>query len=89
MSTSTLLEILALWPEPNYVNPVTRGGGIIVTSALFGFLGTLATALRLYTRLSITRTFGLDDVFIIIAWVSRALEMAFQYSVARCCHQRR
>lgn len=70
MSTGSLSEIVASWPEPNYVDPETRGNGVIVVSVLFGLLGTIVTALRLLTRLYITRTFGLDDWFIIVAWVS-------------------
>jgi hypothetical protein len=69
MSAVSFFDIVASWPEPNYVDPETRGNGIIVASILFGLLGTIATALRLYTRLFITRTFGLDDAFIIAAWV--------------------
>ena len=70
MSTGSLLEIVASWPEPNYVDPETRGNGVVVVSILFGLLGTIVTALRLLTRLYVTRTFGLDDWFIIVAWVS-------------------
>jgi hypothetical protein len=62
-------DAVASWPPANYGDPPTRGNGIIIVTGLFGGLGTIATALRIYTRLYITRTFGADDVFIIFALV--------------------
>lgn len=62
-------QAVASWPAPNYIDPVTRGDGIVVVSAVFGSLATIAIALRAYSRLWITRTFGTDDVLILLAWV--------------------
>lgn len=64
-------EIVASWPPANYVDPPSRGEGIIViASAVFGSLATIATAMRVYTRFAITRTLGSDDILIVLAWVS-------------------
>lgn len=67
--SGSLLDAIESWPEPNYDDPVTRGPGLVVAGAVFGALGTVLVALRVYTRLRITSTFGLDDAFIIIAGV--------------------
>ncbi|KAE8358075.1 hypothetical protein BDV27DRAFT_163926 [Aspergillus caelatus] len=58
---------MANWPEPNYVNPPTRGQGIIITNVIFGVLALITTALRLYSRVKITSTFGIDDVCFLFA----------------------
>jgi hypothetical protein len=68
MSTA---EIVASWPPANYVDPPSRGDGLVIASAVFGSLTTIAMAMRIYTRFAITRTFGIDDILIVIAYVSR------------------
>lgn len=68
MADSLLSEIYG-WPAPNYTDPATRGPGLVVAGAVFGALGTLLIALRIYTRLRIVSSFGLDDVFIVLAAV--------------------
>jgi hypothetical protein len=62
-------QVVASWPAPNYIDPVTRGDGIVIASAVFGSLATIAIALRTYSKICITRTFGSDDVLILFAWV--------------------
>ncbi|KAL1641504.1 hypothetical protein SLS58_006009 [Diplodia intermedia] len=64
------LSILFTWPQPNYVDPVTRGPALIIINAVFISLCTLLLFLRLYTRIFIKRWFGSDDVFIILAYMS-------------------
>ncbi|KAF5879329.1 putative integral membrane protein [Botrytis fragariae] len=62
-------EILASWPVPNYDNPTTRGNGVlIVTSILFPLVLSMIF-IRLYTRLVMSKSFGLDDWLIIAAMV--------------------
>jgi hypothetical protein len=63
------------------VNPETRGNGVLVASIIFGVLGTVGTVLRVYTRLHITRTFGADDVLIILATIF-SLTMMIVVSIA-------
>lgn len=72
MADSLMSEIYG-WPAPNYTNPVTRGPGLVVAGAVLGTLGTLLVALRIYTRLRITSSFGGDDVLIMVAAVCSCL----------------
>ena len=64
-------SVFASWPWPNYVNPVRHPA----TNALYAingvFLGiaTLAVAARLYTRVILRNWFGLDDLFLVLAFV--------------------
>ncbi|RDL34805.1 uncharacterized protein BP5553_07933 [Venustampulla echinocandica] len=68
MSTINIpLETILLWPKPTYIDPVTRGHGLAIVSAIFLPLTTVITALRLYSRLRITANFGAEDVLIILA----------------------
>ncbi|KAL8689065.1 MAG: hypothetical protein Q9218_005173 [Villophora microphyllina] len=55
------LEVIKSWPKPNYVNPVTRGPALTVVNIIFIILVVLVVGLRYYTRIRITRSFGLDD----------------------------
>ncbi|KAF9890973.1 hypothetical protein FE257_005230 [Aspergillus nanangensis] len=58
---------MASWPTPNYTDPVTRGDGALIVNVVCLSLAFVVTMLRLYTRLRITCSFGLDDIFIIAA----------------------
>jgi hypothetical protein len=63
------LEVIASWPTPNYTNPVTRGWDIVILDAIllaFAFVVLLA---RLWARLGLQHNAGLDDVFIVAAFV--------------------
>lgn len=63
-------EVMATWPEPNYVNPVRRGNESIIIQAVLVALVTLFVSIRLYARLVITKAgIGLDDVLIVISAV--------------------
>lgn len=54
-------EIIDSWPAPNYVNPHTRGSALTVVNIIFIILVFFTVGARYYTRLRITRSFGLDD----------------------------
>ncbi|KAK2605492.1 hypothetical protein N8I77_008325 [Diaporthe amygdali] len=63
------LSALQNWPTPNYTNPERRGpAATIVVSVLLGLV-TLILIVRIYTRVRISRGFGLDDVLIILAYI--------------------
>lgn len=47
----------------------TKGSTIIATGVTFLILGAVATALRLYTRISLVRKVGVEDYFIFFAWL--------------------
>lgn len=62
-------EVLASWPVPNYVDPVTRGHAVNIVNIVLGVLAFIVTVLRLYTRFKITCTPGFDDALVVIAFV--------------------
>lgn len=64
------LSVILSWPQPNYVNPETRGPGIYVISPIFLGTATIVVFFRLYARVVIRRWFGLDDAFILVAWIA-------------------
>lgn len=75
------LEVMATWPTPNYVDPPTRGHGVLVVNIICICLAFLVVMLRLYTRIRITCSFGVDDVFITLGLVF-AIAMVFVTSYA-------
>ena len=69
------------WPPANYVDPPTRGHGVLVVSIVCTCLSFVVTCLRIYTRLRVTATAGLDDIFIVIGLIF-AIGMAVATSMA-------
>ena len=63
-------SVLKTWPKPNYVDPDTRGPGVLIVNIVMVCIAFIVTCLRLYTRLRITTSPGIDDVLIILAMVS-------------------
>ncbi|KAJ5287197.1 hypothetical protein N7478_002883 [Penicillium angulare] len=61
--------VIATWPTPNYVDPVTRGNGVLVVNIICISIAFVITLLRLYTRIFITMTAGTDDILIVISLV--------------------
>ena len=63
--------VLLDWPLPNYVDPPKNPAtvAVYVFNGFFLTLATIAVAARLYTRIIIRHWFGLDDLFIILAFV--------------------
>jgi hypothetical protein len=55
-------EVLLSWPTPNYVDPPdVRGLELpIITFVLFP-IALIMVALRVFTRLFISKSFGVDD----------------------------
>ncbi|KAL2865636.1 uncharacterized protein BJX67DRAFT_168976 [Aspergillus lucknowensis] len=62
-------EVIMTWPTPNYTSPHTRGSAVLIVSIICLILSTIITILRIYTRLRITCTAGLDDVLIVFGLV--------------------
>ncbi|KAL2061629.1 hypothetical protein VTL71DRAFT_7006 [Oculimacula yallundae] len=63
------LSVLLSWPQPNYIDPETRGFANVILNLIFytillGFLG-----LRIWTRTCLRNAFGLDDTFILLALI--------------------
>ena len=63
------LAVLLSWPEPNYVDPIRRGPALVIVNSLLLPVALIIVGLRLYTRLVICRSAGLDDLFIALAVV--------------------
>jgi len=63
-------DVILSWPTPNYVNPKdVRGFQLpIITFVLFPIV-LITVALRVFTRLFISRSFGVDDWFLLAAVV--------------------
>jgi hypothetical protein len=68
-------SVLATYPTPNYVNPETRGPGLIVTHSVLFPIASIIVGIRIYTRVRISKNIGLDDLFIILAMVSLSTSM--------------
>jgi hypothetical protein len=83
-------EVLATWPTPDYVDPHTRGNGALIVNIVCLSFGFVITLLRLYTRLKITYSPGLDDVLIVIALVRdqsrRMTDAGWLLIISGLCH---
>ncbi|QSZ37460.1 hypothetical protein DSL72_008558 [Monilinia vaccinii-corymbosi] len=60
-------EPMVNWPAPNYENPVTFGPILYIVHAVLYPLAVIMLGLRTYTRLYITKSFGLDDILALIS----------------------
>ncbi|KIW10180.1 hypothetical protein PV08_11141 [Exophiala spinifera] len=60
-------EVIATWPKPNYVNPVSRGDSLEYICIIFSVIGVIIVAARVYSRLFITKAPGLDDLLVVLA----------------------
>jgi hypothetical protein len=64
------LEDLLHFPAPNYVNPETRGNGLIILNSIFLGIATVFIVLRICSRCFVRKWFGIDDILIILGYVS-------------------
>jgi hypothetical protein len=63
------LQTIESWPPFNYVDPVERGPWVIVVNIILYTVVLGVVGLRSYTRICISRSFGLDDIMILVAMV--------------------
>jgi len=75
------LDVILSWPAPNYVNPERRGPALLIVNCILLPLALIIVALRLYTRLRIAQSAGLDDLFIAVA-TACSLKSAFPRDLA-------
>ncbi|PQE15390.1 integral membrane protein [Rutstroemia sp. NJR-2017a BVV2] len=61
--------VLASWPKPNYVDPVTHGYGNVVMNIVLYLILCMFLSLRIWTRTRLRASFGADDVMILLAMV--------------------
>ncbi|KAK4097878.1 hypothetical protein N658DRAFT_433124 [Parathielavia hyrcaniae] len=62
-------EVVATWPEPNYIDPETRGPELIIVEVVFLFLATICVGLRIYVRAGIMGKMETDDWLMVGALV--------------------
>jgi hypothetical protein len=62
------LKVYAAWPAPNYKDPETRGNELLIINIIFIILVTFSIVIRVASRMKQARP-GLDDIFIVIAYV--------------------
>lgn len=63
-------DVIASWPAPNYVDPVTRGPALVIVELLALSISTICLILRLFVRVRIVRSVDWDDWLMIAAAVS-------------------
>lgn len=63
------IQTFETWPKPNYINPETRGNSVIIIHSILYSLVVVVFGLRIFTRARISRCFGADDTFILIAMI--------------------
>ena len=64
-------SVLASWPTPNYVDPVVRGDAVIVMNLVFYPIVLIVLLIRIFTRVTISKSFGSDDYLIVAALVCK------------------
>jgi len=77
------LSVIESWPTPDYENPARRGPENIILNLIFFPLVCMIIAIRLYTRLRITKSFGVDDWLIVASWVSQHFTTPFIINKSR------
>jgi len=61
-------EVLLSWPTPNYEHPsAKRGNELLIITCVIYPIALLMVAVRMYTRIHISRSFGIDDVLLLLA----------------------
>lgn len=68
-------EVIASWPEPNYIDPVTRGPALIIVECIGLAIALVCLILRLYVRAFLMRNIGLDDWIMVAAMVCILINM--------------
>ncbi|EFR03645.1 integral membrane protein [Nannizzia gypsea CBS 118893] len=64
------MSVIKSWPHPNYENPSeVRGPGLIILTVIFVPLTAFIVMLRLFTRIRISKSFGVDDILIVGATI--------------------
>ena len=76
-------SVILSWPTPNYVDPTdVRGPELLIIQLTFLPIALILVALRMYTRLRLSRSFGVDDVFVLAAAIpATACTALFPYVV--------
>jgi hypothetical protein len=66
------IAVISDWPTPNYDDPEEKNKlDLWIISGIFLSLAATCVCIRLWARIVIRRWFGLDDFFIVLAFVCR------------------
>ncbi|KAI1911089.1 hypothetical protein LOZ65_006236 [Ophidiomyces ophidiicola] len=72
--------VMASWPRPNYVNPPTRGEGVMIVALVLGVLMLIFVSLRVWVRFRVQREPGVDDYIVLAAVVRGPQDIPFQHA---------
>jgi hypothetical protein len=76
------IAIMLKWPKPNWQNATTRSNvELYFASSFFLIVSVACVLMRLYSRIFVRRYFGLDDVFIVLAFVRYFFYGATKYNL--------
>lgn len=64
-------EVIASWPPPNISSPHSKGPTLLIVELLLITIVCVVVLLRIYSRVYLRKTFGLDDWFILPATVGK------------------
>jgi hypothetical protein len=62
-------EVLATWPKPNYLNPVTRGSTLMIVELTLLPIAMVVVFLRMWVRIGWLKRAGIDDWSMVLALV--------------------
>lgn len=79
------ISVILSWPTPNYVDPSPiRGPGLLITTFIFFPIVLIMVSLRTFTRIRLSKAFGADDIFLIIATIpTTAIAVITVFAVRR------
>jgi hypothetical protein len=86
-------EVIATWPKPNYVDPVTRGPSLMIIELTLLPIAMIVVFLRLWVRISWLKKSWYDDYLMILAMVfsigtHKKLGSKLAHSDMQCRHHR-
>lgn len=86
-------SVIASWPKPNYVDPVTKGKGLFAVSLVLCIIAIILVGARIYIRSRIQRQLGWDDYFLalglvcgILLWISIYLPLRNAFNKILTCY---
>ncbi|KFZ06669.1 hypothetical protein V501_07194 [Pseudogymnoascus sp. VKM F-4519 (FW-2642)] len=75
-------DVILSWPKPNYTDPDRRGPALLIVNYFLLPLAMVVIGMRLYTRLVIVHSAGLDDVFILTPLLIAAVGLTIEVCLA-------
>lgn len=64
------VNVILSWPTPNYTDPTdVRGPQLLIVTLIFFPIAVSMVALRVFTRLRLSKAFGVDDLILVAATI--------------------